>query len=139
MAVSAFAQASASNRDFADINVTPLVDVLLVLLIIFMVTAPTLTNAVEFTLPGASRPQPERIDPQRIRVTIAPNGDVAWNGVAHPFSALAALMEVEARRDPRNAPILEIDASGEADYGVVTRVLATARNASMDRIAFVQR
>ena len=43
MAVSAFAQASASDRDFADINVTPLVDVLLVLLIIFMVTAPTLT------------------------------------------------------------------------------------------------
>ena len=48
-------------------------------------------------------------------------------------------MEVEAQRDPRNTPILEIDASGEADYGVVTRVLATARNASMDRIAFVQR
>ena len=138
MAVSAFAQASASDRDFADINVTPLVDVLLVLLIIFMVTAPTLTKAVEFTLPGATPPHPERIDPPKIRLAIAANGDIAWNGVAQPYPTLAALMEVEAQRDPRNPPILEIDASGDADYGVVTRVLATARNASLDRIAFVQ-
>ena len=98
MAVSAFAQASVSDRDFADINVTPLVDVLLVLLIIFMVTAPTLTKAVEFTLPGVTPPDAERIEPQRIRLTIAPNGDVAWNGVAQPFSALASDSPRRSRR-----------------------------------------
>lgn len=137
MAVSAFASAPV-DRDIADINITPLVDVMLVLLIIFMVAAPTLTRAVDFDLPQASPPKPQP-ETQRIRLAILAGGSVTWNGAAHSFSALPALMSVEAQRDPAKPPILEIDASGDADYGVVTRVLAEARAAELDHIAFVQR
>jgi biopolymer transport protein ExbD len=136
MAVSAYAQAS-GERDIAGINITPLVDVLLVLLIIFMVAAPTLTKAVDFTLPQ-SPPNPIVVKPQRIHLGIQADGSVSWNGAVQPFSALPSLMAVEAQRDPKHPPVLEIDASGDADYGVVTRVLAMARSAELDNIAFVQ-
>ena len=59
--------------------------------------------------------------------------------MSQPHSALGALMAVEAQRNPSRKPVLEIDANGDADYGVVTRVLATARAADLDNIAFVQR
>ncbi|KGQ20545.1 Biopolymer transport protein ExbD/TolR [Lysobacter dokdonensis DS-58] len=135
MAVSAFAQSS-NDRDFADINITPLVDVLLVLLIIFMVAAPAVTKAVDFTLPQVSPPSP--IKPQRITLDIRGDGSVAWNGAAVPLSGLRSLMEVEAQRDPAHPPMLVIDASGDADYGLVTRVLADAHSAQMKNISFVQ-
>jgi biopolymer transport protein ExbD len=135
MAVSAFTQ-SPTDRDFADINITPLVDVMLVLLIIFMVAAPTLTKSVEFNLPQDTKKKVE--PPQRIQLAILADGSVTWNGAAQPFSALQSLMEVEAQRDAKRPPVLEIDASGDADYGVVTRVLAQARAARLDDIAFVQ-
>jgi biopolymer transport protein ExbD len=136
MAVSAFTQ-SPTDRDFASINITPLVDVMLVLLIIFMVAAPTLTKAVGFDLPQSTPPRVE--PPQRIALAILADGSVTWNGAMQPFSALPALMAVEAQRDPRHPPVLQIDASGDAAYGVVTRVLADAENAGIEHIAFVQR
>ena len=136
MAGTAFASQS-TQRDFSDINITPLVDVMLVLLIIFMVAAPTMTRAVDFDLPQSA--PITTVKPVKIRIGIEADGTITWNGAAQPQSALHSLMSVEAQRDPRNPPMLEIDASGDADYGVVTRVLATARSADLDRIAFVQR
>jgi biopolymer transport protein ExbD len=136
MAGSAFA-AQSHARDFADINITPLVDVMLVLLIIFMVASPTLTKAIEFDLPQPDKGNPPA--PVSIHLGIAADGTITWNGTAQPHSALHGMMSEEAQRDPRNPPMLQIDASGDADYGVVTRVLATARAAELDRIAFVQR
>ena len=135
MAGQAFAS-SPVNRDFADINITPLVDVLLVLLIIFMVAAPTLSRAVDFDLPQSTPiKQPEH---QKIQLGIHADGSITWNGAVQPYSALQSLMSVEAQRDPAHPPTLVIDASGDADYGLVTRVLAQARAAELDRIAFVQ-
>src|SRR5262249_26454267 len=125
------------DRDFADINITPLVDVMLVLLIIFMVAAPTLSRPIPFDLPQAA-PIDHRDPPQKIHLGIQGDGTITWNGAAQPYSALQALMAVEAHRDPRNPPMLVINASGDADYGVVTRVLGLARDADLDRIAFEQ-
>jgi biopolymer transport protein ExbD len=79
----------------ADINVTPMVDVMLVLLVIFILSA--------------------------------------------PMSALRNMMEAEVQRDPTNQPTLEIDTNDEADYGVLAKVLATARNAQMQKIGFVKK
>ena len=136
MAAQVFAS-SPTDRDFADINITPLVDVLLVLLIIFMVAAPTLSRSVDFDLP---RPNPDAkpLEEQKIQLGIHADGTLTWNGAAQPYSALQHLMAVEAQRDPAHPPTLVIDASGDADYGLVTRVLAQARAAELDRIAFVQ-
>jgi biopolymer transport protein ExbD len=125
----------------ADINVTPLVDVMLVLLIIFMVTAPTLSYPIDIDLPQKSlNPPPQTQEPPPpIALRIDASGQVYWNEAAQPISALQNLMEVEVQRDPNNQPQLEIDTSPDADYGVLAKVLAAAKNAGMIKIGFVQK
>jgi biopolymer transport protein ExbD len=125
----------------ADINVTPLVDVMLVLLIIFMVTAPTLSYPIDIDLPQKSlTPPPQtREPPPPISLRIDASGQVYWNEAAQPISALQNLMEVEVNRDPQNQPQLEIDTDPNADYGVLAKVLAAAKNANMIKIGFVQK
>ena len=125
----------------ADINVTPLVDVMLVLLIIFMVTAPTLSYPIDIDLPQKSlNPPPQTLEPPPpIRLRIDASGQVYWNEASQPVSALQNLMEVEVNRDPQNQPQLEIDTSPDADYGVLAKVLAAAKNAGMIKIGFVQK
>jgi biopolymer transport protein ExbD len=130
---------ASEQRDatFATINITPLVDVLLVLLVIFMIAAPVLTRTIDLKLPGATpqtRPQPA---PPPIALRIDAGGTVYWNDTATPLSALQPMLQSELLRDPGNPPLLKIDASGETDYGIVAKVLAAARNAEWDRIAFV--
>ena len=125
----------------ADINVTPLVDVMLVLLIIFMVTAPILSYPIDIDLPQRSlNPPPEKANPpEPIRLRIDAAGQVFWNDSPTPISALRNMMESEVERDPNNQPTLEIDTNDEADYGVLAKVLATARNAQMQKIGFVKK
>ena len=124
------------NAQFATINITPLVDVMLVLLVIFMIAAPLLTRTIELKLPGAV-PQ-ARVQPApSIALRIDAGGTVYWNGTATPLSALQPMLQSELQRDPGHPPLLKIDASGETDYGIVAKVLAAARNADWDRIAFV--
>ena len=125
----------------ADINVTPLVDVMLVLLIIFMVTAPTLSYPIDIDLPQKSLTPPPRTQepPPPIALRIDASGQVYWNEAAQPISALQNLMEVEVQRDPTNQPVLEIDTSPDADYGILAKVLAAAKNANMIKIGFVQK
>ncbi|WP_147653301.1 ExbD/TolR family protein [Vulcaniibacterium gelatinicum] len=135
----AFASKSSAGP-MADINVTPLVDVMLVLLIIFMVTAPTLSYPIEIDLPQKSlNPPPQTKEPpEPIRLRIDASGQVYWNEAAQPIAALRGLMEAEVQRDPTNQPTLEIDTDPNADYGVLAKVLASAKNAGMVKIGFVQ-
>ena len=125
----------------ADINVTPLVDVMLVLLIIFMVTAPILSYPIDIDLPQKSLTPPEqpRDPPDPIDLRIDAIGQVFWNNSPVPVSALRNMMEAEVQRDPGNQPTLQIDVANEADYGILAKVLATARNAQMQKIGFVKK
>lgn len=125
------------NAQIASINITPLVDVLLVLLVIFMIAAPVLTHTIDLTLPGKSPITTQAIEPSPIDLRIDAAGGLYWNGNATPMSALRPMLESELQRDPAHPPLLRIDASGDSDYGVIARVLASARNADWDRIAFV--
>jgi biopolymer transport protein ExbD len=124
----------------ADINVTPLVDVMLVLLIIFMVTAPILSYPIDIDLPQRSlNPPPTTQDPpEPIRLRIDSSGQVYWNDSPTPISALRNMMQAEVERDPNNQPTLEIDTADDADYGILAKVLAAARNAQMQKIGFVK-
>ena len=134
-----FSTNSGGGGPMADINVTPLVDVMLVLLIIFMVTAPTLSYPIDIDLPQKSTTPPPPTPPKEpISLRIDAAGQVYWNESAQPISALQGLMEVEVNRDPANQPALEIDTSPDADYGVLAKVLASAKNAGMIKIGFVQ-
>ena len=129
-----------SGGPMADINVTPLVDVMLVLLIIFMVTAPIMSYPIDIDLPQHSvTPPPEvKNPPEPIKLRIDAAGQVFWNESPVPLSALRNMMDAEVERDPTNQPTLQIKASDDSDYGILAKVLATARNAQMQKIGFVK-
>ncbi|MEO6366134.1 MAG: biopolymer transporter ExbD [Luteimonas sp.] len=132
----AFAQ-SQNRAVMADINITPLVDVMLVLLVIFMIATPILSHTIEIPLPQVG-PEPRVVPPDPVRLRVDAANQVFWNDVATPLSAVQNMMVSEVQRDPRNQPRLEIDSSGDAEYQVLAKVLAGAKNAGMDRIGFVQ-
>ncbi|WP_372017186.1 ExbD/TolR family protein [Pseudoxanthomonas sp. 10H] len=124
----------------ADINVTPLVDVMLVLLIIFIVTAPIMTYPIDVALPQrVINPPPQlREPPPPIELRIDSTNQVFWNNGPVAVGALQQMMETEVQRDPTNQPELRIDASSDAEYETMAKVLAAAKNAQMMKINFVQ-
>ena len=136
----AFATGSGKGQPMADINVTPLVDVMLVLLIIFIVTAPVMTYPIDVDLPQrVINPPPQLRDPPPpIELKIDASGQVTWNNNPVQVSALQAMMENEVQRDPTNQPLLQIDANPDAQYDVMAKVLAAAKNSRMQKIGFVQ-
>src|SRR5688572_4243604 len=121
----------------ADINVTPLVDVMLVLLIIFMVTAPALSYPIEVDLPQrtSNPPPPPKDPPDPIRLRVDAGGTVTWNNSPIPMSVLQSSLDVESERNPQ--PTLEIETDPEAEYETLAKVLARAKNAGMEKISFV--
>ncbi|MCW0449864.1 Biopolymer transport protein ExbD [Xanthomonas sacchari] len=124
----------------ADINVTPLVDVMLVLLIIFIVTAPIMTYPIDVDLPQrVINPPPQLRDPPPpIDLRIDASNQVFWNNSPVAVSALPQMMENEVQRDPTNQPELRIDANPDSEYDVMAKVLAAAKNSDMKKIGFVQ-
>jgi len=131
---------SASGGAMSDINVTPLVDVMLVLLIIFMVTMPIQSVPVDVDLPQKSVTPPDnpKEPPEPIQLRIDGSGQVFWNNTATPVSALDTMMKNEVERDPGNQPELQIETNDNAEYGVLAKVLTAAKNAEMVKIGFVQ-
>ncbi len=125
----------------ADINVTPLVDVMLVLLIIFMVTAPILSYPIDIDLPQRTTNPPDnpKEPPPPVKLRIDQAGTVYWNDSPTPVSALMSLMQAEVERDPTNQPTLEIDVNEEAQYETLAKVLAQAKDADMKKIGFVKK
>jgi biopolymer transport protein ExbD len=125
----------------ADINVTPLVDVMLVLLIIFMVTAPILSYPIDIDLPQRTSNPPDnpKEPPPPIKLRIDQAGTVYWNNSPTPVSALMSMMKAEVERDPTNQPTLEIDVNEEAQYETLAKVLAQAKDSDMKKIGFVKK
>ncbi|HRH75371.1 MAG TPA: biopolymer transporter ExbD, partial [Zoogloea sp.] len=117
----------------ADMNVVPLVDVMLVLLVIFIVTAPLLTHSVKIELPKASS-SPNITRPEHIEFGIRENGELFWNGEAVALDALPARFAAEAAREPQ--PEVHIRADRNVRYDVVARVMAAAAKAGLVRIGF---
>jgi biopolymer transport protein ExbD len=132
---------SGSNKGpMAEINVTPLIDVMLVLLIIFIVTAPIMTYPIDVALPQRviNPPPVTREPPPPIDLRVDASNQVFWNNGPIAISQLQQLMETEVQRDPTNQPELRIDASADSEYEVMAKVLAAAKNADMKKINFVQ-
>ena len=129
-----------SGGPMADINVTPLVDVMLVLLIIFMVTMPIQSYPIKIDLPQKTDKPPENpVDPpEPIKLRIDASGQVFWNDSPTPVSALENMMSSEVEKDPTNQPQLQIQTNNDAEYEVLAQVLAAAKNAQMQKIGFLQ-
>ncbi|KRG44574.1 biopolymer transporter ExbD [Stenotrophomonas pictorum JCM 9942] len=124
----------------ADINVTPLVDVMLVLLIIFIVTAPIMTYPIAVDLPQrVINPPPQlKEPPPPIELRVDASNQVYWNNSPVNVAELQQRMEEEVQKDPTNQPELRIDANPDSEYEVMAKILAQAKNARMLKIGFVQ-
>jgi len=118
----------------ADINVVPLVDVMLVLLVIFIVTAPLLTHSVKIDLPKASS-NPNITKPEHIEFAIRAGGELYWNGEPVNPAALPPRFAAEARKRPQ--PELHIRADRLAHYELLAQVMSGAAKAGLVRIGFV--
>ncbi len=130
-----------SQGAMAEINVTPLVDVMLVLLIIFMVTMPIQSVPVDVDLPQKVEKPPENPQdpPEPISLRIDASGQVFWNDSPAQVNNLQRMMVAEVARDPTNQPELQIETNDAAEYGILAKVLAAAKNAQMVKIGFVQK
>lgn len=118
----------------AEINVVPLVDVMLVLLVIFIITAPLLTHSVKIDLPKASS-SPNITKPEHIEFAIREDGSLYWNGALVPKEMLAARFAIEAKKEPQ--PELHIRADRLVHYEKVAQVMSIAAKTGMVRIGFV--
>ena len=118
----------------ADINVVPLVDVMLVLLVIFIITTPLFTHSVKIDLPKASS-SPNITRPEHIELGIREDGALYWNGANVSMEALAPRFAAEASKQPQ--PELHIRADRHVYYEAVAQVMATAAKSGLVRIGFV--
>lgn len=122
------------EQPMAEINTTPLVDVMLVLLIIFMVTAPLFTHAVKIDLPRAqSELNAEK--PETISLAIDASGKLHWNNEVIDEASLQARFVQAATRSPQ--PELHLRADRDTRYDVIARIMAAAQRSGLKRIGFV--
>ncbi|MCC7060665.1 MAG: biopolymer transporter ExbD [Burkholderiaceae bacterium] len=118
----------------AEINMVPFIDVVLVLLIIFMVTAPLLTHSVRLELPRASS-APTVVRETPLRIDIDADHRILWNGEPVQIDALDARFAAAAIREPR--PELLIRADRTTSYEVLARVMSDAARHGLGRIGFL--
>ncbi len=135
MAFASFDRRPAS-APIAEINMVPLIDVMLVLLVIFMITAPLLTHAVRIDLPRTDvRTEHPPVD--KIDFAIDAEGQRFWNGISVDRAEAARRLEVDARRQPQ--PEIHLRADHAVPYRVVAETLADAASAGILKIGFVSR
>ena len=127
-----------ASGPMSEINVTPLVDVMLVLLIIFMITAPILAHKVQVDLP---QPNPNVVTPpnplEPINLKIDQAGGFYWNGTPVDEPGLKAQLAVIAQQTDQ--PEIQIDADDAVAYQFVARVLADAKSYKLTKIGFTAR
>ncbi|MCA1325241.1 ExbD/TolR family protein [Herbaspirillum sp. alder98] len=126
---------SDSDDDFnPEINTTPLVDVMLVLLIIFIITIPVMNHAVKIDLPKASS-QPDDVKPESINLSIDAGGDVFWNEEKIDSNQLSLRIAAAAQKQPQ--PELHLRAERTTQYEKVAQVMAAAQSGGLGKIGFV--
>lgn len=117
-----------------EINMTPLVDVMLVLLIIFIITVPVMKHAVNVDLPRATN-QAQVVKPQTILLSVNAQGNYYWNETRVEDDALPALLQAEAAKTPQ--PDLHIRGDKNVRYERVAQAMAAAQQAGVKKIGFI--
>ena len=118
----------------AEINMVPLIDVMLVLLVIFIVTAPLLTHAVKLDLPKVSS-QANELKPDKIEFAIDATGQRFWNGEPVSRDEAARRFAAEGKKSPQ--PELHLRADHSVAYRAVAETLADASKAALSKVGFV--
>ena len=123
------------DEPMMDINTTPLIDVMLVLLIMFIITLPVMTHAVKLDMPQSKNAPPPPVVIEPIQLEVDWDGTVIWNGTPVQLSALEGYFRVEAAKNPQ--PEVHVRPNRRANYDTVAKVLALAQRNGMQRIGFV--
>ena len=130
----AFGTQDETDEVMNEINMTPLVDVMLVLLIIFIITVPVMKHAVNIDLPRATN-QPQDSKPETIRLSVDGNGAYYWNEGRIEDAALAGLLQTAAKQTPQ--PELHIRGDKSVRYERVAQAMAAAQHAGVRKIGFI--
>jgi len=117
-----------------EINMTPMVDVMLVLLIIFIITVPVMKHAVNIDLPRATS-APQQIKPETIRLTVDAQGDYYWNEQRISEPEMESRLKAESTRTPQ--PELHIRGDKAARYEFVAQAMAAAQRVGLHKIGFI--
>lgn len=127
---------STSENDdvVSEINITPLVDVMLVLLIVFIVTAPLLTNSVKVNLPKAAPTQTLEQN-KAIVVSVKPNGDIFLDQELVKLSAFE--QEIQRRKQDNPELALNLNADEKVPYGTVAKILANIERVGIEKLSIV--
>ena len=134
MAFGGFERGQSPSQPMAEINVTPLVDVMLVLLVIFIITAPLLAYAIRLDLPDV-KAAPVNSRNEAIKVSIDADGRVFWNADLVDAKDLAARLAAAAAKSPQ--PDLHLRADKATRFERVAEVMAAAQDAGLTKIGFV--
>ena len=125
---------SKHSAPMAEINVTPMVDVMLVLLVIFIITSPLFTHAIKLELPNAqSAPAPEK--PETVSVSINGEGKIFWNNDPVTQADFESRLLTAAQK--KTQPELQLRADKNTRYEVVAQVMSSAQNNGLTKISFV--
>ena len=125
---------SPGPQPMSDINMTPLIDVMLVLLVIFMITAPLMTSSLKLDLPKTDAAQPSDT-PQFVSVAIDPAGKFYFGDEALDAAAFAARLDDAAKKNPQTEVQLRADKT--VPYGRVAELIGAVQKAGLNRIGFV--
>jgi biopolymer transport protein ExbD len=117
-----------------EINMTPLVDVMLVLLIIFIITVPVMKHAVNVELPTASS-QPQQVEPETLQLSVDAQGGYFLNQNPVAAEALSSQLQAEAAKEPQ--PELHIRGDKAVRYEFVAQAMASAQQAGLRKIGFI--
>ncbi|CAM3831087.1 ExbD/TolR family protein [Polynucleobacter arcticus] len=118
----------------AEINMTPMVDVMLVLLIIFIITLPVIQQAVKIELPKANSVRNE-VKPETVQLTIDAQGQIFWNSSLIDLKTFDGYAEKAAQKEPQ--PEINLRADKAVKYEYVAQVLAASRRAGLTKLGFV--
>ena len=124
-----------SGEPMLDINTTPLIDVMLVLLIMLIITIPPQTHAVKLDLPVNNNTPPPPIQPLKNTVGITAQGAITWNGTPSSEQQLRQYLEVTQQMTP--VPELHLQPDATARYELVDEVLAVTKRAHVQKMGFV--
>ncbi len=118
----------------SEINMTPLVDVMLVLLIIFIITVPVITHSVKVDLPRADN-TPNQVKPDTVTLAVTADGRISWNQTGVSQQELEARLTSESKKDPQ--PEIHIRGDRSANYEQVLKVMAAVQRAGILKLGFV--
>ncbi len=126
---------NSEGEPMMEINTTPLIDVMLVLIIMLIITIPIQTHAVKLDLPQGDNPQQQLVDPVKNKIVVTTNNAILWNGLPVNQVQLRQYLDISQQLNP--VPELHLQPEPNARYELVDEVLVSVKQASVSKFGFV--